>query len=84
MVYHAALRGIQIDELESDLEGDLDLRGFLGLSDDVRRGYEKIRVNFRIKTDAENLDRLKALSKLSPVFDVTSNGTEVEINMERM
>lgn len=83
MVYHAAIRGIKIEELESDLEGDIDLRGFLGLSKDVRRGYENIRVNFKVKTDAENIEKLKALSKLSPVFDVTSNGTKVDINIER-
>ncbi len=83
LVYHAALRGIRIDELESNVEGDIDLRGFLGLSQDVRRGYENIRVNFKVKTDAENLERLKALSKLSPVFDVTSNGTKVDVQIER-
>jgi uncharacterized OsmC-like protein len=83
MVYHAAIRGIKIDELEMDLEGDLDLRGFLGLSDDVRKGYENIRVNFRVKTDEQDLNRLKALSRLSPVYDVTTNGTNVDISIER-
>ncbi len=83
MVYHAALRGIKIEELESELEGDLDLRGFLGLSDEVRRGYENIRVKFKVKTDAENVERLKALSRFSPVFDVTSRGTKVDVQIER-
>jgi uncharacterized OsmC-like protein len=83
LVYHAAIRGIKIDELESELEGDIDLRGFLGLTKEVRRGYENIRVNFKVKTDAENIEKLKALSKLSPVFDVTSNGTKVDVQIER-
>ncbi len=83
MVYHAALRGIRIEELEAELEGDIDLRGFLGLSQDVRKGYENIRVKFTVKTDEENLDRLKALSKLSPVFDVTTHGTQVDVSVER-
>jgi uncharacterized OsmC-like protein len=83
LVYHAAIRGIRIEELESELEGDIDLRGFLGLSRDVRRGYENIRVNFKVKTEAENIEKLKALSKLSPVFDVTSNGTKVDVSIER-
>lgn len=84
LVYHAAIRGIKIDELESELEGDIDIRGFLGLAkkSEVRRGYEEIRVKFKVKTDAENLERLKALSKLSPVFDVTSNGTKVDVQIE--
>ena len=84
LVYHAAVRGIKIEELESDLEGDLDLRGFLGLSDDVRRGYENIRVKFKVKTDEKNIERLRALSKLSPVFDITSKGTNIDASIEKM
>jgi uncharacterized OsmC-like protein len=83
LVYHAAVRGIKLEEVESVLEGDLDIRGFLGMTNEVRRGYQNIRVNFKVKTDEENLERLKALSKLSPVFDVTSNGTNVAVNIER-
>ncbi len=83
MVCHAAVRGIRIDELESELEGDIDLRGFLGLSQDVRKGYRNIRVKFKIKTDEENLEKLEALAKFSPVFDVVSNGTSVDIQIER-
>jgi uncharacterized OsmC-like protein len=83
LVYHAALRNIKIDELEAELEGDIDVRGFLGLSKDVRKGYKNITVTFKIKTDAENLDILRELSKFSPVFDVTSNGTNVDVKIER-
>jgi uncharacterized OsmC-like protein len=83
LIYHAAIRGIKIDELESELEGDIDLRGFLGLTNDVRKGYENIRVNFKVKTDDENIEKLKALSKLSPVFDVASHGTNVDVRIER-
>jgi uncharacterized OsmC-like protein len=83
LIYHAAIRNIKIDELESNLEGDIDLRGFLGLTNEVRRGYQNIRVNFKVKTAAENIEKLKALSKLSPVFDVMSNGTKVDVQIER-
>ena len=83
LVYHAALENIRIEELEAELEGDIDLRGFLAISNDVRKGYQAIRVNFRVKTDAENLERLKALTKFSPVFDVVSNGTKVDIQIEK-
>lgn len=83
LVYHAAIRDIRIDELECELEGDLDLRGFLGLSKDARKGYRNIRVKFRVKTDSDQLDKLKTLSKFSPVFDVTSNGTRVDVEIER-
>jgi len=82
MVYHAAVRGIKLEEVESELEGDIDLKGFLAISDKVRPGYQEIRVNFKVKTDIENVDRLKALTKLSPVYDVVSNGTSVKVQIE--
>ena len=83
MVYHAAVRGIKLDEVESKLEDDLDLRGFFAISDEVRPGYEQIRVNFKVKTDLENLETLKELIRLSPVYDVVSNGTNVDVQIER-
>jgi hypothetical protein len=77
MVYHAAVRGIKLDEVESKLEGDLDLRGFLAMTDEVRPGYEEIRVKFKVKADLEDLETLKEIIRLSPVYDVVSNGTHV-------
>ena len=59
------------------------LRGFLGLSDDVKRGYKNIRVKYRVKTDAENMAKLEEFSKLSPVFDTAANGTNVDVQIER-
>jgi uncharacterized OsmC-like protein len=83
LVYHAAVRGIELEEVESALEGDLDLRGFFGISDKVRPGYQEIRVNFKVKTDPENIETLKELTKLSPVYDVVSNGTKVVVQVEK-
>jgi uncharacterized OsmC-like protein len=83
MVYHAAVRGIKLEEVESKLEGDLDLRGFFAITDEVRPGYEQIRVKFKVKTDLENLETLKELIRLSPVYDVVSNGTKVDVQIER-
>jgi hypothetical protein len=83
MVYHAAVRGIKLSEVESKLEGDLDLRGFFAIADEVRPGYEEIRVKFKVKTDLENMETLKELIKLSPVYDVVSNGTNVDVQIER-
>ena len=82
-MYHAAVRGIKIDTRESELEGDFDIRGFFGLSNTIRNGFENIRVTFKVKTDADNIEKLKALSKLSPVFDMTSHGTNVQVNIKR-
>ena len=82
MVYHAAVRGIKLDEVESKLEGDLDLKGFLAISDKVRPGYQEIRVNFKVKTNSENVDTLKELTRLSPVYDTVSSGTPVKVQIE--
>ena len=42
----AAARGVNLTEVSSTVEGDIDLLGILGLSDEVRNGYEQIRVKF--------------------------------------
>jgi hypothetical protein len=83
MVYQAAVGGIRLEEVESASEGDLDLRGFLAISDQVRPGYQEIRVNFKVKTDFENLETLKELMRLSPVYDVVKNGSRVIVQVER-
>ncbi len=83
MVYHAALRGIQINSLECDVDGDIDLQGFLGVTKAVRNGYSNIRVRFRVDTEEENLDKLKALAKQSPMYDTIVNGTNIDIRLER-
>jgi hypothetical protein len=84
MVYHSAVRGIKLDAVESKLEGNLDLRGFFAITDEVRPGYKEIRVRFKVKTDLEDLEALKELIKLSPVYDVVSNGTKVDVQIERL
>src|SRR6266496_4195569 len=52
LVYVASARGVRLTRVESTLEGDMDLRGALGLSDEYRNGFERVRVNFRVKGDA--------------------------------
>ncbi|MBL0011388.1 MAG: OsmC family protein [Nitrosomonas sp.] len=81
MVYHAASRGLKIEAVDSELEGDLDLRGFLNLSKDVRKGYQEIRVKIRVKSQAAPTT-LQELTKFSPVFDVVSNSVPVKVTVE--
>lgn len=82
MVAHATVRGIRIEELESEVEGDIDLRGYLGLSEDVPKGYTNIRVKFRVKADTENMERLKGLAQYSPTYNTVINGVNVDIQVE--
>jgi uncharacterized OsmC-like protein len=81
----AAARGVKLTEVESTVEGDIDLRGILGLSNEVRNGYEAMRVNFRIKGEAspEKLREIVEQAKArSAVFDVLTNGTQVTITAD--
>jgi len=87
MVYHAAARGIHVEEVESRLEGDIDLHGFLDLDPKVRKGYQGIRVNFKIKADVpeEQLPEIAQLgSGHSPVFDSLTKGVPVTVRAERL
>jgi uncharacterized OsmC-like protein len=86
-VYHAAARGIEVQKVESTLEGDLDLRGFLDLDPNVRNGFQNIRVKLRIKANAtdEQMRELGQLgSRYSPVFDSVTRGVRVAISAERL
>lgn len=84
LVYHAAAKGIQIEEVESTYEGDLDLHGFLGMDEQVRNGYENLRISFKVKGDApeEQLQELVELAqKRSPVFDIVTNKVPVTVKL---
>lgn len=86
MVYHAAARGIQLEEVESTLEGDLDIQGLLGISDQVRNGYEGVRITFKIKADVPD-EQLEEIVKLgptySPVYDIFTNKVPVTVRLEK-
>lgn len=82
MVAHAAARGIPIRSVESEVEGDINLRGYLGLADDVPRGYTALRVKFKVDADPKYHDRLVELAKYSPVFNTMTNSAPVDISLE--
>ena len=78
----AAARRVDLQEVVAKIEGDVDLQGVLGLSDQVRNGYQAIRVRFEIKGDApeEKLREIVEQSrKRSAVFDVLTRPVPVEI-----
>jgi uncharacterized OsmC-like protein len=84
----AAARGVTLREVESTIEGDIDLLGIFGMSKDVRNGYQGIRASFSIKGDAppEQLQDIVEQSRArSAVFDVLTNGVpvSVSVNAER-
>ena len=85
IVYHAAARGIPLDGLETTIEGDLDVRGFLGLDSSVRPGYDQILVTITATGDLDDdqFAELADLTRYSPVRDVVSNPVPVAIDLVR-
>jgi uncharacterized OsmC-like protein len=83
-IYNAAARGINVESLSFDLEGDLDLHAFLGLSDEKRPGYEGIRLAYWVKSDAprEKIEELcEYVQKTSPVLDIIRNPVPVTVSL---
>jgi uncharacterized OsmC-like protein len=81
-VLHAMARGIAIRELSTQLEGDLDLQGLLGLDDSVSPGYEQIRIRMNVEADCsdEELDALLAYTQQhSPVCNTVCRPVPVSI-----
>jgi uncharacterized OsmC-like protein len=84
IVYVAAARGVELESVESVLEGDLDVRGALGIDDSVPNGFERIRVTFKVKAAAseekirEVVERAKARSV---VFDSVTRGVPVAVEV---
>jgi uncharacterized OsmC-like protein len=80
----AAARRVKLTEVRSTVTGDIDLNGLLGLSPDVRNGYERITVRFTIKGDApaEKLREIVEQSRArSAVYDVITNRVPVTIEV---
>ena len=82
MVYHASVQGIEIESVESRVEGDIDVRGFFGLSDEVRKGFNAVRVVMRVKSEAD-AETLRELAMYSAVYDIVANSLPVEVVMEK-
>jgi len=86
IVYHAAAKGITIRSMESRLEGDIDLQGFLGIRDDIPRGFQEIRMVVTIDADAspEKLEEIVQLGPTySPVYDTITRAVPVSVKLEK-
>ena len=86
LVAHASAKGIEIRGVESRYEGDIDLRGFLGISENVPVGYQNIKVYFKIDADVSN-DQKEALvqmaQKYSPVFNTITKSAPVSVHLDK-
>jgi uncharacterized OsmC-like protein len=86
LVAHASARGIAIRGVRSRYEGDIDLRGFLGISEDVPVGYQGIRVYFEIDADAskeQKEEMVRMAQKYSPVFNTLTRSVPVSVHLDK-
>ncbi len=80
----ASARQIKLNAVKTTVEGDIDLQGLLGLNDEVRNGYQAIRCMVEIDGDAGAADLRKIVEQSvarSAVFDMLTNGTNVQVNV---
>ena len=81
MVAHAAVRGIRIEAMQSELEGDLDLNGFLGLDPETPKGFTGIRARFRVDAAEGDIEAIRELADFSPVFNTLTRGVRVDVEV---
>jgi len=83
-IAYASAMGVKIDELRTELDGDVDLRGFLGISDEVRPGFREIRVKFFVKSDAPRekiLELMNLTERRSSLTDTLQHGVPVRFGL---
>ena len=83
LVYHAAVQGIHLEAVEVSAEGDMNARGFFGISDKVNKGYKQIRVNMRVKSVAD-VKTLTTLAMYSPVYEVISRSVPIDFTLTKV
>ncbi|GAB4231053.1 MAG: OsmC family protein [Chlamydiales bacterium] len=82
IIYHAATKGIKIESLKSDIKGELDLQGFLDLSDQVPKGYKSIDATFYVKTDV-SLEKIENFYHYSPVYNMLSKAVPINVTFKK-
>lgn len=81
----AAQRGIDFEDFEIEVTGELDLRGYLGLGDSVRPGYKNLEYTVRIESDASEevlREILEEAERTSPMFDNISNDVPISSSLK--
>lgn len=85
LVTQAARRGVDFEDFEIEVTGDLDLRGYLGLDDNVRPGYTNLDYTIRVKSDADRevLEEIvQVAEENSPMYDNIQNGVPITSRLE--
>lgn len=83
IAYHAAMRGIDVHAMESSAEGELDVRGSLGLGEGLRKAFTALHVRFRIRSAAA-VAELEQCARMSPMLELVSASVPVRLEIERV
>ncbi len=85
MVAYATMMGVQLDRVEVNTEGDADLRGFTGISENVRPGAQEFRIKVHLESNTAAKDQLEKLyemgRKFSPAMDTITHGTVIKTSL---
>jgi uncharacterized OsmC-like protein len=86
LIAHASAKGIEVKGVQSRYEGDIDLRGFLGISEEVPVGYQEIRVYFKVDADVSEEQKeelVRMAQKYSPVFNTITKSAPVSVQLDK-
>lgn len=83
--FYAEKLGVKVKSVESTVEGNLDLGGFLG-TPGVRPGFQNVKAITKLKAEGDP-EKIKQLVKIAeercPVLDILKNGVPVEVRIEQ-
>lgn len=81
----ASARGVELTRVESEVRGDIDLVGLLGVDSSVRNGFQSIEMDVQIEGDASE-EELRGIVERSiarsAVYDMLANGTSVRVKTD--
>jgi uncharacterized OsmC-like protein len=86
LIAHASAKGIDIRDVQSRYEGTIDLRGFLGISEEVPVGYQEIRVYFKVDaeiSEEQKHELVQMAQKYSPVYNTITKSAPVSVELEK-
>ena len=85
-VANAAARGIELSELRYEVEGDIDVQNFLGMTNETRPGFSAIRARAWVRSPNASRAQLDELCRYvqdtSPVRDIIANPVPVDTTLD--
>ncbi len=81
----AAAKGIDLDGIELNLSFDINLNGFLGLDEKIRKGAQGIHVDVKLESSSSTREQLEELVRElpmnSPIHDTLANPVKVSARL---